>query len=66
MNKKREKVILEINKTKEKIAELHEKLRELEQQKISMKNPRGILEEIDDIISRIAKEELARQTTNSE
>lgn len=39
---------------------------ELEQQKISMKNPRGILEEIDVIISRIAKEELARQTTNSE
>ena len=38
MNKKREKVILEITKTKEKIAELQEKLRELEQQKTELEN----------------------------
>lgn len=38
MNKKREKVISEINKTKEKIAELQEKLRELEQQKTELEN----------------------------
>lgn len=34
---------------------------ELEQQYISMKNPRGIMDEIDTIISRIAKEELVKQ-----
>ncbi|MFV0503052.1 MAG: DUF4315 family protein [Lachnospirales bacterium] len=38
MSKKREKVILEIEKTKEKIAELQEKLRELEQQKTEIEN----------------------------
>lgn len=39
---------------------------ELEQQYISMKNPRGIMDEIDAIISRIAKEELTQQMNNEE
>lgn len=39
---------------------------ELEQQYISMKNPRGIMDEIDTIISRIAKEELVKQIKNVE
>ncbi len=33
---------------------------DIEQQFISMKNPRGIMNEIDAVISRIAEEELAR------
>jgi hypothetical protein len=33
---------------------------DLEQQFISMKNPRGIMNEIDEIISRIAREEIER------
>ena len=38
MSKKKEKVILEISKTKEKITELQQKLRELEQQKTELEN----------------------------
>jgi flagellar biosynthesis chaperone FliJ len=38
MSKKKEKVILEISKTKEKISELQQKLRELEQQKTELEN----------------------------
>ncbi len=33
---------------------------DLEQQFISMKNPRGIMNEIDEIITRIAREEIER------
>ncbi len=33
---------------------------DLEQQYISMKNPRGIMNEIDEIITRIAREEVER------
>lgn len=38
MSKKREKVLLEISKTKERITELQEKLRELERQKTEIEN----------------------------
>ena len=38
MSKKREKILLEISKTKEKIAEYQEKLNELEQQKTELEN----------------------------
>ena len=38
MNKKKEKVILEIAKTKEKISVLQSKLRELERQKTELEN----------------------------
>lgn len=38
MSKKREKILLEISKTKEKITESQEKLRELEQQKMEIEN----------------------------
>lgn len=38
MSKKKEKVILEITKTKEKIADLQDKLRELERQKTELEN----------------------------
>jgi hypothetical protein len=34
---------------------------EVEQQFISMKTPRGIMDKIDEIITRIAQEELQRQ-----
>ncbi|MCP5097977.1 MAG: hypothetical protein GY943_20710 [Chloroflexi bacterium] len=37
---------------------------EIEQQYISMKTPRGIMNEIDEIITRIAKEEIERQQEN--
>ncbi len=33
---------------------------EIEQQFISKENPRGIMNEIDEVITRIAKEEIAR------
>lgn len=33
---------------------------EIEQQYISMENPRGIMKDIDEVITRIAKEELER------
>jgi ribulose-5-phosphate 4-epimerase/fuculose-1-phosphate aldolase len=38
MSKKREKVLLEISKTKEKIVDLQAKLRELERQKTELEN----------------------------
>ena len=38
MSKKKEKVILEISKTKEKISDLQEKLRELQRQKTEIEN----------------------------
>ncbi len=38
MSKKREKLLLDISKTKEKIVELQEKLHELEQQKTELEN----------------------------
>lgn len=38
MSKKREKVLLEISKTKEKITDLQSKLRELERQKTELEN----------------------------
>jgi hypothetical protein len=39
---------------------------DIEQQFISMKNPRGIMSEIDAVISRIAEEELARLQQDGE
>ena len=38
MSKKRERLLLDISKTKEKIVELQEKLHELEQQKTELEN----------------------------
>jgi len=38
MSKKKQKVILEISKTKEKISDLQDKLRELERQKTEIEN----------------------------
>jgi uncharacterized protein YdaL len=38
MSKKREKLLVDISKTKEKIVELQEKLHELEQQKTELEN----------------------------
>jgi hypothetical protein len=39
---------------------------EIEQQFISMEKPRGIMREIDEVITRIAREELARQEGNED
>lgn len=38
---------------------------ELEQQYISMKNPRGIRDEIDEIVTKVAKQELEKVNENN-
>jgi hypothetical protein len=38
---------------------------DLEQQFISMKNPRGIMNEIDEIVTRIASQELERENAEA-
>jgi hypothetical protein len=37
---------------------------EVEQQYISMEKPRGIMKEIDEVVTRIAREELERQNNS--
>ena len=56
MSKKRERLLLDISKTKEKIVELQEKLHELEQQKTELENTEivGMVRGLD-----VAPEELA-------
>lgn len=39
---------------------------EIEQQYISMERPRGIMKDIDEMITRIAREELVRSNENGE
>jgi hypothetical protein len=39
---------------------------EIEQQYISMERPRGIMKDIDEMITRIAREELERSNGNGE
>jgi hypothetical protein len=39
---------------------------EIEQQFISMEKPRGIMKEIDEVVTRIAREELERQDNGEE
>ncbi len=43
------------------IRQIINEVTEKEQHKITMKNPRGIYEEIDEIITRVAQQELDRQ-----
>ena len=39
---------------------------EIEQRYISMKNPRGIMDDIDDVITRIAKDQIASQANGED
>ncbi len=39
---------------------------DIEQQYISMERPRGIMKDIDEMITRVAREELARTSGNDE